>query len=119
MDNVPDSLFNDPLKIRQILLNLLSNAMKFTSQGQIVISGRTISSNIIELTVSDTGLGIAEKNKQRLFAAFSKLEDPTEQNPQGIGLGLMISNVLASRLNETGIGLQVVSEEGKGSRFSF
>ncbi|CAD8064322.1 unnamed protein product [Paramecium sonneborni] len=119
LKGIPEKICSDPYKIRQILINLLGNSVKFTYNGIITISGKTVNKSV-ELTVSDTGLGITAANQNKLFTEFGKLDDPTNSNPQGIGLGLMISNVLARKLSYDQKGLSAVSDgEGKGSKFSF
>lgn len=107
-------LDTDPVKVRQILLNLLSNATKFTDAGVIRITARE---GITELTVevADTGLGIRKDDLDRLFVAFNQLEDARAKRHGGTGLGLSISRELAALL---GGSVSVVSDFGKGSAFS-
>ena len=84
------------------MLNLLSNSLKFTFDGGITIKVEEMSEdpNLFRITISDTGRGIEEKNKSKLFKQFCKLDLGTADsiNPQGVGLGLVISNALAKLL---------------------
>ncbi|KAL4492521.1 hypothetical protein ABPG72_007634 [Tetrahymena utriculariae] len=127
-DQVPTFIYSDPFRIRQILINLIGNALKFTQKGFItVVADRYTYQNIdtiVRITVKDTGIGIKPKQKQKLFQAFGKLDDDNQEylNPKGVGLGLMISNELAKKLSNpifTNQGLEVESVYGQGSQFSF
>lgn len=97
------------------------NALKYTTKGNITLSARTKDQRQIEISISDTGLGIKLEDKNKLFKAFGKIQDKTNDmlNSQGVGLGLIISNKLAKQLNEQGMCIEVESEWEKGSRFSF
>ncbi|EAS04082.2 ATPase, histidine kinase-, DNA gyrase B (macronuclear) [Tetrahymena thermophila SB210] len=127
-DQVPTFIYSDPFRIRQILINLIGNALKFTQKGFItVVAERYTYQNIdtiVRISVKDTGIGIKPKQKQKLFQAFGKLDDDNQEylNPKGVGLGLMISNELAKKLSNpifTNQGLEVESVYGQGSQFSF
>jgi signal transduction histidine kinase len=106
----------DPMRLRQILLNLLSNACKFTKQGEVALRARKVANgqDWIELAVSDTGIGMTREQLSRLFEEFSQAEATTAQRFGGTGLGLAITRKLARMM---GGDVTVVSEPGKGSVF--
>ena len=108
----------DQHRIRQILSNLIGNAVKFTSAGRIDVSGCELSRNettaLLEFSVSDTGMGISKEAQRRLFHPFSQADSSTTRQFGGSGLGLSIVRSLA---NLMGGMVGVESEEGKGSRF--
>jgi len=109
----------DPTKVRQILLNLLSNAAKFTEQGSITIQTRVERVNSHEevlISVSDTGIGIAKEDQSKLFEPFSQVDASPTRKTGGTGLGLSISRYLVE-MHGGKIGLE--SEVGKGSTFYF
>jgi signal transduction histidine kinase len=107
----------DPMRLRQILLNLLSNACKFTKQGQVTLRARKVAEggDWIELAVADTGIGMTPEQLTKLFAEFSQAEASTAKKYGGTGLGLAISRKLARMM---GGDVTVTSEPGKGSVFS-
>ena len=107
----------DPMRLRQILLNLLSNACKFTKQGEVTLRASKVlnGGNWIELAVSDTGIGMTAEQQGRLFEEFSQAEASTAQKFGGTGLGLAISRKLARMM---GGDVTVTSELGKGSVFT-
>lgn len=119
-DNVPNHLIGDPLRLGQILLNLTSNALKFTEQGEIHISvaqASPISENVLLLfTVEDSGIGMTEAQRKSLFEAFSQADSSTTRQYGGTGLGLAICKSLANMMQGD---IWVESELGKGSTFSF
>ncbi|CAD8113432.1 unnamed protein product [Paramecium sonneborni] len=119
--SAPRLLNNDPNRIRQIIINLLGNAFKFTLQGQIEIRVSNYLNNSIKLEIHDTGQGIKEEHKENLMQAFSKVDDKESKrlNPQGVGLGLLISNMIARNLSKNDKGLQFQSEYQNGSSFWF
>lgn len=108
----------DSLRFRQILLNLLTNAVKFTHEGEVRLDTRTISESHgwyrIEIDVSDTGIGIPEDEMEDLFVAFKQGDTSTTREYGGTGLGLTIVKRLVEKMNG---GVSVESEEGKGSCF--
>jgi signal transduction histidine kinase len=107
----------DPMRLRQILLNLLSNACKFTKAGEIKLAARKVSngSNFIEFSVSDTGIGMTAEQQAKLFEEFSQADAATAQRFGGTGLGLAITRKLARMM---GGDVTVTSEPGKGSVFT-
>jgi CheY-like chemotaxis protein len=117
---VPAALRGDPGRLRQVLLNLLGNAVKFTSEGEVNLSARLIGHEVdgavtVELSVRDTGIGITKGNLEHLFAAFSQAESSTARRYGGTGLGLAISRQLVELM---GGSLNVTSEPGSGSTFT-
>ncbi len=118
--NVPGSIIGDITRLRQIMVNLLNNAVKFTEKGEIVLgaNAKKIDSNKYEIhiTVKDTGIGIPKDRMDRLFKSFSQLDASTTRRYGGTGLGLTISKELCEMM---GGKIWVESEEGKGSTFHF
>jgi signal transduction histidine kinase len=111
------ALVADPMRLRQILLNLLSNACKFTKDGEVRLAARKIANggNWIELAVVDTGIGMTVEQQAKLFAEFTQADSLTAQRFGGTGLGLAISRKLARMM---GGDVTVASEPGKGSTFT-
>jgi signal transduction histidine kinase len=107
----------DPMRLRQILLNLLSNACKFTKQGEVKLRARRVANggDWIELAVCDTGIGMTPEQQAKLFAEFTQADSLTARHFGGTGLGLAISRKLARML---GGDVTVASEPGKGSVFT-
>jgi signal transduction histidine kinase len=107
----------DPMRLRQILLNLLSNACKFTKEGEVKLRASRISNGRhgIELSVSDTGIGMTPEQQAKLFEEFSQADATTAQRFGGTGLGLAITRKLARIM---GGDVTVSSEPGKGSVFT-
>ncbi|KRW99000.1 Signal transduction histidine kinase, homodimeric domain [Pseudocohnilembus persalinus] len=116
LENVENFVKSDQFRIRQILINLVSNAVKFTDNGGVKLIISNAGQKQIKISVQDTGSGI--KDKQKLFKAFNK-DDDDSKNPQGVGLGLMISNKLAKELNNQKQGLIVENDYNQGTTFSF
>lgn len=117
---IPQFLNGDPNRIRQILNNLISNAMKFTENGEITVTVKKIT-NIndeveLKFIVSDTGIGIAAEDIGRLFQSFSQVDGSFTKKFGGTGLGLVISKQLVEMM---GGSIGVESEKGKGSTFFF
>lgn len=119
-DGVPPCVFGDPSRLRQILLNLLSNAIKFTESGEVILSARMTDQGLdachIHFAVRDTGIGMTEETKGRLFESFSQADSSTTRRYGGTGLGLAISKRL---VNLMGGDIGVDSSPGVGSSFWF
>jgi len=107
----------DPMRLRQILLNLLSNACKFTKEGEVKLAARKVSNgrNFVEFAVSDTGIGMTAEQQAKLFGEFTQADASTAQKFGGTGLGLAITRKLARMM---GGDVTVTSEPGKGSVFT-
>ena len=117
---VPEMVYGDPLRLKQVLINLINNAIKFTEEGFVhvrVIQERDLGKKQkIRFEVSDSGIGISPENQKKLFQSFSQADTSTTRKFGGTGLGLAISKNL-SNMMEGEIGVE--SEEGKGSVFWF
>jgi adenylate cyclase len=107
----------DPMRFKQILLNLLSNACKFTKEGEVTLRARKLvnGGNFVEFAVSDTGIGMTAEQQAKLFEEFSQADAATAQRFGGTGLGLAITRKLARMM---GGDVTVTSEPGKGSVFT-
>jgi signal transduction histidine kinase len=107
----------DPMRLRQILLNLLSNACKFTKEGEVKLRARRVANGgrWIELAIADTGIGMTPEQQAKLFEEFSQADASTAQRFGGTGLGLALSRKLARMM---GGDVTVTSEAGKGSVFT-
>lgn len=117
---IPDQLVGDPLRLRQVITNLIGNAVKFTTEGQVALSCRVKSSKEgeVELSfcVADTGIGIKQDKLDLIFDTFAQADGSTTRKYGGTGLGLTISKRLVNLMNGD---LWVESEFGEGSRFYF
>ena len=117
---MPTLVVGDPVKLGQVLNNLLSNALKFTREGQVRLSISLEKTHEEERTllfsVQDTGIGIAPDKVERIFDKFTQADNSTQRHFGGTGLGLSITKML---LNLMGSTIQVESEPGRGSRFYF
>ncbi len=117
--NIPVLLYGDDVRVQQILLNLLTNAVKFTQNGRILLSFdfRTIEEDkiILQIKVSDTGMGIKEEDRTKLFTAFTQLDMERNKNIEGTGLGLAITSQLVKKMNGT---ISLESEYGVGTTFT-
>ena len=113
---VPPALVGDPLRLGQVLLNLLGNAVKFTREGEIVLRIEPHAEGW-QFSVSDTGIGMSEDQLARLFQPFSQADVSTQRRFGGTGLGLVISSQLVRLMG--GQGIDVVSRPGVGSTFRF
>jgi len=115
IDKSVPSLRSDRQKVKQILLNLLSNALKFTHHGSITISARVGRDRLVALSVADTGIGIAAADHERIFEDFRQLDNSPTRAYGGTGLGLSICRRLAQMLDGK---LTVQSQVGRGSIFT-
>jgi two-component system sensor histidine kinase/response regulator len=118
---VPDVLKGDPVRLRQIIVNLVGNAIKFTSAGEVFVNVRaeltsTPNETILHFTVSDTGIGIPEDKQQEIFSSFTQVDTGMSRKYGGTGLGLAIGSKLAAMMHGK---LWVESEIEKGSTFHF
>lgn len=121
---IPTLVKGDPLRLTQILFNLVSNAIKFTEQGEVSIQSILLNSETdqssrsiaVKFTITDTGIGISNAQQAKLFKNFTQADDSITRRYGGSGLGLAISKHLAQQM---GGNIEFESEEGKGSRFEF
>lgn len=118
--DIPEKVIGDSTRLRQILLNLGNNAIKFTKDGEIIIRilpfKQSPTEHIIHFSVQDTGIGISKAQQNKLFQSFSQADTSTTRKFGGTGLGLAISKRLIELM---GGSIWVESEEGKGSTFNF
>ena len=115
--DVPPAVTGDVTRVRQILLNLLSNAVKFTEQGEVVLTVSAGPDDLLHFAVRDTGIGLSEAGRGRLFQKFSQADSSTTRKYGGTGLGLAISRLLAELM---GGSMDVASAgPGHGSTFHF
>ncbi len=119
-EDTPKYIWADYIRLKQILINLLTNAVKFTNTGHIMLLISTVetkrSKAILRFSVKDTGIGIKKSNQKRIFQAFSQEDSSTTKKFGGTGLGLTISNQLLSLMNSS---LQINSHYNIGSTFYF
>jgi signal transduction histidine kinase/DNA-binding response OmpR family regulator len=120
LPNVPDALIGDPTRLRQILVNLVGNAIKFTAKGEIVVrvekESEMESEVIVHFSVRDTGVGIALENQAAIFGAFTQADNSITRKHGGTGLGLTICKRLVEMMDGR---IWVESELGHGSSFHF
>lgn len=119
--NVPEEVIGDPSRLRQVLNNLIGNAVKFTKDGEIIVKVKQkeeLEENkvIIEFEISDTGIGISKESMKKLFKPFSQADASTTRRFGGTGLGLAISREIVRLMDGN---ILVESEVGKGSNFRF
>jgi PAS domain S-box-containing protein len=115
-NDIPDFVCGDPTRIRQVLFNLVGNAIKFTAQGRVDIFATRGEGDRIEFSVQDTGIGIDRNRMDFLFLPFEQADKSTSRSHGGTGLGLTIAKHLIELM---GGGIQVSSELNVGSKFSF
>ena len=118
--DVPDGLVGDPGRLRQVIINLVSNAIKFTEEGEVVVKAeldaRQNDSSLIHFSVSDTGIGIPTEKLELIFEAFTQVDGSSTRRYGGTGLGLTISSQLVGMMNGK---MWIESTAGKGSTFHF
>ena len=119
-DSIPTSIVGDVTRLRQILVNLVGNAIKFTNEGEVIVRavlGESKSQcEMLQFSIHDTGIGIPKDKQPRLFKSFSQVDSSTTRQFGGTGLGLVISKRLAESM---GGRMWVESEAGRGSTFHF
>jgi len=117
--NLPKTLLGDEVRVRQIIINLLTNAVKYTEKGEIVLRFNEIPLDneriYLVASVEDTGVGISPENQRKLFDSFQRIEEKKNRNIEGTGLGLTITKQLIDMMRGR---IKVQSEEGKGSTFT-
>ena len=117
-ESIPRVLYGDNIRVKQVILNLLTNAAKYTDEGKIVFSVNSVKKdNIVRLIVSveDTGRGIKEENINKLFTKFERLDEERNTTIEGTGLGLAITKKLVDLMHGS---IVVQSKYGKGSKFT-
>jgi len=118
--HVPDALIGDPVRLRQVLVNLIGNAIKFTEQGEVVVHAETVEQSDggvrLHLSVTDTGIGISPENQELIFRAFTQADGSVTRIYGGTGLGLAISSKLVQMMDGK---IWVNSELDGGSTFHF
>lgn len=118
-ENLPSKLLGDDIRLRQILVNLLNNAVKYTDQGSVTLSvSKTVEEDnlLLHFEVKDTGIGIKEEDISKLFQEFERIEESRNRNVEGTGLGMSITVKLLQLMESK---LQVESVYGEGSTFYF
>lgn len=119
-EELPSVLYGDDVRVSQVIINLLTNAVKYTEKGEVLLKvaeKKRDSENVwLEVSVKDTGIGIREEDMEKLFESFERLDEIRNRNIEGTGLGMSIVTKL---LRMMGSGLKVDSVYGKGSEFSF
>ena len=119
-ESLPSVLLGDDVRVTQVITNLLTNAVKYTEKGSVTLTvkndGRDGEDVFLYVEVRDTGIGIKEEDREKLFESFERLEETRNRNIEGTGLGMSIVTKL---LNMMGSELSVESEYGEGSAFSF
>jgi len=119
-EDIPEVLYGDEIRIKQIITNILTNAVKYTETGKVwfrvKIDSLSPTEVVLDISVEDTGIGIREEEISKLFEAFERLDEKRNRTIEGTGLGMNITQKLLKEMNSS---LKVESEYGKGSVFSF
>ena len=122
-ENIPDFIYVDSIRFKQVITNLLSNSIKFTERGEVVFSlkFKDVSTNdskkgLFSVSVKDTGIGISDEQKSKLFKAFTQADGSITRKYGGTGLGLVISNKIVEKMGSV---INIDSELGVGSNFYF
>ncbi len=117
---IPSRMYGDEIRIKQVITNILTNAVKYTERGSVTLKISTRKEDtghvMLKVSVRDTGIGIREEDIQKLFSAFERIEEERNRNIEGTGLGM---NITTRLLDMMGSELQVSSVYGEGSEFSF
>ena len=118
--DIPSILFGDEIRIKQVITNILTNAVKYTEKGGVTLNVTSRQADLeniyLCISVSDTGIGIKKEDLSKLFSAFERIEEKRNRTIEGTGLGMNITQRLLAMMNTK---LEVESEYGKGSTFSF
>lgn len=120
--NLPVRFSTDHNRLSQIIINLLTNAIKFTSEGEVKLTAQAINKSLVQIKVSDTGIGIKQEDQNKLFKEFTRVKyEQANINSRGVGLGLLIANKLAKILGPDNKKekINVSSVYGEGTVFSF
>jgi len=112
--NIPEELLGDDRRIRQIIINLIGNAIKFTQEGAVRLNVNLIDDNYWQIEVSDTGIGIPQKAQENIFEPFKQVSNAITEENRGVGLGLSITKQLVDLMYGR---IHIKSEPGKGSVF--
>lgn len=116
---LPNRLYGDEIRVRQVIVNLLTNAVKYTREGSVVLSvqGKRMENSrlLLQISVQDTGIGITEENCAKLFDSFQRVDEEKNRSIEGTGLGLAITRQIVELMQGS---ISVESEYGKGSVFS-
>ncbi len=120
-DDIPSQVFGDPMHLRQVLMNLVDNAVKYTEEGRVTVEIEKAESQrpdaaAVKFVIRDTGIGIPKEKQDAIFNSFEQIRSPSQIRNRGTGLGLTISHKLVERM---GGDIQVESSEGEGSSFFF
>lgn len=118
--NLPREMYGDDVRFAQVIVNLLTNAVKYTERGSVTLvikeHSRTVNDIFIRVEVIDTGIGIKEEDMEKLFESFGRVEEKRNRNIEGTGLGMSIVTGLLQMMDSR---LDVESKYGEGSKFSF
>ncbi len=118
IQEVPEgiTLFSDKRRIKQVLINLTNNSVKFTDKGSVKIAAKVLKDTMLEIRIADTGIGVKPEDMNKLFQPFQQIETPTGRTHEGTGLGLYLCEKLVTLL---GGDISAKSEYGSGSEFVF